>query len=216
MFYDNLLEPWHRFFFTKCLRAASTHEIKAAYRKLALELHPDVTNSCPVKLERFKLAARAYEILSDQNQRSQYDREYFGFSHYQLYNSGARGNSSSQHFAQRGRIYAPRPPPNFKRFDHEKWKHYHYGDGLLEEQIQIMKKRAEAAGKSFEDSSSPLGRGFSNPKFREQRDQNELRAREEIRQRMQNRVKNRPLRKSQAIHTAHNVNEENSSACLIM
>jgi molecular chaperone DnaJ len=202
--------------FAKRLRTAKTHEIKAAYRKLALELHPDVTNSCPVKLEKFKLASRAYEILSDQNQRSQYDREYFGFCHYQHYNSGAHGNNSSQCFSQRSRIYAPRPPPNFKRFDHEKWKHYHYGDGLLEEQIEIMKKRAEAAGKSFEESCSPLGRGFCKPKIREQRDNNELWAREDIRQRMQNRVKNRPLRKSQTINTANNFNEENSSACLIM
>jgi DnaJ-class molecular chaperone len=203
-----------------CLRTATTHEIKAAYRKLALELHPDVTSSCPEKLEKFKVAARAYEILSDHNQRSQYDREYFGFSQYHNYHNGARGNmhynNSNQSFAQRGRIYAPRPPPNFKRFDHEKWKHFHYGDGIMEEQIEIMKKRAQAAGNSFEESSSPLGKGFYKPRFREQRDNHELRAREEIRQRMQNRVKNRPLRRAQSADTVQNLTVEETSTCSIM
>ena len=59
-------------------RAATAHDIKVAYRRLALELHPDVNNSCPTKSEEFKLAAQAYETLSDHSQRSRYDQQFFG------------------------------------------------------------------------------------------------------------------------------------------
>ena len=54
-------------------RSASEDEIKKAYRKLARELHPDI-NPDPQAAERFKLVTHAYEVLSDPQQRSGYDR----------------------------------------------------------------------------------------------------------------------------------------------
>ena len=54
-------------------RSASDDEIKKAYRKLARELHPDI-NPDPAAAERFKMVTHAYEVLSDPQQRSGYDR----------------------------------------------------------------------------------------------------------------------------------------------
>jgi molecular chaperone DnaJ len=53
-------------------RDASASEIKAAYRKLARTLHPDV-NADPADQERFKEITGAYEILSDPMKRQRYD-----------------------------------------------------------------------------------------------------------------------------------------------
>jgi molecular chaperone DnaJ len=53
-------------------RDASPTEIKAAYRKLARTLHPDV-NADPADQERFKEITGAYEILSDPTKRQRYD-----------------------------------------------------------------------------------------------------------------------------------------------
>jgi molecular chaperone DnaJ len=54
-------------------RDASPEDIKKAYRRLARELHPDV-NPSPEAAERFKLVTHAYDVLSDPQQRVEYDR----------------------------------------------------------------------------------------------------------------------------------------------
>jgi len=53
---------------------ASTQEVKKAFRQLARELHPDVNAHDPDAEEKFKEAAEAYEILSDEERRATYDR----------------------------------------------------------------------------------------------------------------------------------------------
>jgi len=53
-------------------RNASDEDIRKAYRKLARELHPDVSAD-PETEERFKEVAGAYEILSDPEKRARYD-----------------------------------------------------------------------------------------------------------------------------------------------
>jgi molecular chaperone DnaJ len=53
-------------------RNATPEEIKKAYRRLARELHPDVNPSADAS-EQFKLVTHAYDVLSDPDQRQQYD-----------------------------------------------------------------------------------------------------------------------------------------------
>lgn len=58
-------------------RSASPEDVKAAYRKLAREVHPDVSDAADAK-EAFQTIQRAYEILSDPRRRVAYDAILFG------------------------------------------------------------------------------------------------------------------------------------------
>jgi DnaJ family protein B protein 6 len=56
-------------------RNASSEDIKKAYRRLALQFHPDKNPNNRVEAEeKFKKIAKAYEVLSDHSRRVQYDR----------------------------------------------------------------------------------------------------------------------------------------------
>jgi molecular chaperone DnaJ len=57
---------------------ATADEIKKAYRKVAIQFHPDKNPGNKEAEEKFKEAAEAYEVLSDSEKRAQYDR--FGHS----------------------------------------------------------------------------------------------------------------------------------------
>jgi DnaJ-class molecular chaperone len=59
-------------------RGASEADIKKAYRKLAKENHPDRNADNPKKLEAFKEANGAYELLSDPDKRARFDRGEIG------------------------------------------------------------------------------------------------------------------------------------------
>ena len=69
-------------------RDASPEEIKKAFRKLAMEFHPDRNPDNPEAEEKFKIYAEAYEVLSDSEKRARYDRGDFSFS-------GSQGFSGS-------------------------------------------------------------------------------------------------------------------------
>lgn len=55
-------------------KSASTEEIKKAYRKMAIKYHPDKNPGDKDAEEKFKEAAEAYEVLSDDNKRARYDQ----------------------------------------------------------------------------------------------------------------------------------------------
>ena len=55
-------------------RTAGDQEIKSAYRKLALQYHPDRNPDNPEAEERFKECSEAYAVLADAEKRARYDR----------------------------------------------------------------------------------------------------------------------------------------------
>jgi len=68
-------------------KTASVEEIKSSYRKLAMKYHPDRNPGDKSAEEKFKELAEAYEVLSDQQKRSQYDK----FGHEGLNSTGFHG-----------------------------------------------------------------------------------------------------------------------------
>ncbi|GAB4340342.1 MAG: molecular chaperone DnaJ [Phototrophicales bacterium] len=75
-------------------RNASKEEIKKAFRKLARQYHPDVSTA-PDAEERFKEINEAYEVLSDDEKRSRYDR----FGHAGVSGTGGFSNMGAADFA---------------------------------------------------------------------------------------------------------------------
>lgn len=70
-------------------RGADEGKLKSAYRKLALQFHPDRNPNNHEAEEKFKEAAEAYSVLSDSQKRAQYDR--FGHAGVQGAAAGAGG-----------------------------------------------------------------------------------------------------------------------------
>ncbi|MBS1949026.1 MAG: molecular chaperone DnaJ [Bacteroidetes bacterium] len=85
---------------------ASAEEIKKAYRKVAMQYHPDRNPGDKAAEEKFKESAEAYEVLSDTEKRAQYDR--YGHAGLNGRGSGGFGGSNMNMddiFSQFGDIF---------------------------------------------------------------------------------------------------------------
>jgi molecular chaperone DnaJ len=94
-------------------KTASADEIKKAYRKVAMQFHPDRNPGNKEAEEKFKEAAEAYEVLSDADKKAQYDR----YGHAGVSGNGRGGFGGGGHnmnmddiFSQFGDIFGDDSP----------------------------------------------------------------------------------------------------------
>jgi DnaJ-class molecular chaperone len=102
-------------------KTATLNEIKLAYRKLALQLHPDTNGGDIKKSEQFKQVASAYEILSNPEAKKKWEFE-------QRYGNGwgdMQQHTTSHPFRQRGTTKG-----GGIHFDEDEWNAFHYGIDL--------------------------------------------------------------------------------------
>eukprot|EP00903_Cladosiphon_okamuranus_P019873 g18266.t1 len=116
-------------------RTATDTEIKAAYRRIALAVHPDVSKGKKGSEEEFKNASEAYSVLADTEQRRIYDRTL-----------GVRKvNSSSSRWADAAKktkaqqpLYTAPPPPGMKTHNEAEWKAWHYGVNAVKKEAFVQ------------------------------------------------------------------------------
>ncbi|HTF82835.1 MAG TPA: DnaJ domain-containing protein, partial [Cytophagales bacterium] len=94
-FYDILEVP----------KNAGADEIKKAYRKMAIKYHPDKNQGDPAAEEKFKEAAEAYEVLSNEQKRAAYDRYGHEGVKGQAGYGGAQGFNMEDIFSQFGDVF---------------------------------------------------------------------------------------------------------------
>ncbi len=84
-------------------READADTIKKAYRKLAMQYHPDRNPGNAEAEEKFKEAAAAYEVLGDANKKAQYDR--FGHDAFNGRGGGGGFSNTEDIFSHFGDIF---------------------------------------------------------------------------------------------------------------
>ena len=76
-------------------RDASPEDLKKAYRKLAMQHHPDRNAGDAAAEQKFKALSEAYDVLKDEQKRAAYDR----YGHAAFENGGARAGAGDFGFA---------------------------------------------------------------------------------------------------------------------
>jgi molecular chaperone DnaJ len=84
-------------------KSANAEEIKKAYRKVALKYHPDRNQGDKAAEEKFKEAAEAYEILSDEQKKARYDQ--YGHAGVDNQGGGYQGGNMEDIFRNFGDIF---------------------------------------------------------------------------------------------------------------
>ena len=79
-------------------KSASDDDVKGAYRRMAKKFHPDRNPGDKAAEDKFKEAAEAYEVLSDKDKRSRYDR----FGHQGVTNDFGSGGFQWSNFSHAG------------------------------------------------------------------------------------------------------------------
>jgi molecular chaperone DnaJ len=92
-------------------KGSDVSAIKKAYRKIALKYHPDRNPDDKASEEKFKEAAEAYEVLSDENKRARYDRYGHAGVDGQTGFSGSEGMTMEDIFRQFGDIFGDSGSP---------------------------------------------------------------------------------------------------------
>jgi molecular chaperone DnaJ len=82
-------------------KGAGQEEIKKAYRKIAIKFHPDKNPDDPTAEDKFKEAAEAYEILSNEQKRQRYDQ----YGHQGMNGGFGGGMNMDDIFSQFGDIF---------------------------------------------------------------------------------------------------------------
>ncbi|MFM1842216.1 MAG: DnaJ protein [Cyanobacteriota bacterium] len=91
-------------------RDATAEEIKRSFRKLARQYHPDVNPNDKTAEEKFKDINEAYDVLSDENKRLEYDTRLFGRSRRPTFTRFATGSPRSTSQRDRPNASIPRNP----------------------------------------------------------------------------------------------------------
>ena len=127
-------------------KTANDEEIKKAYRKKAIQYHPDKNPGNKEAEEKFKEAAEAYEVLSDKNKRQRYDQ----FGHAGVGGAsggyGGGGMSMDDIFAHFGDIFGGHfggSFGNFGNFGGRERRHVNRGSDL---RVKVKLNLKEIAG----------------------------------------------------------------------
>ena len=95
-------------------KSADATTIKKSYRKIAMKFHPDRNPDDKAAEEKFKEAAEAYEVLSDENKKARYDRfGHAGMGQGGGFQGGRGGMTMEDIFSQFGDIFGDSPFESF-------------------------------------------------------------------------------------------------------
>lgn len=153
---------------------ATPEEIKKAYRKKAIEYHPDKNPGDKEAEENFKLAAEAYEVLSDPQKKARYDQ--FGHEAYTSQGGGFSGGMNMDDiFSQFGDIFGSAFGGAFSGFGGSGGVRRAKGSSLrikvkltlediangVEKKVKV-KRKVKAAGVTYKTCTTCGGRGQVN------------------------------------------------------